>query len=73
MDEKNSIKTPEETAQALDRMADRLEEMDKAEGVFGEPVDEDLPDEYLEEISGGTVGFTVTAWRSRRPGGKYRT
>ena len=45
----NMTQTPEETAQNLSALADRLAEMDKAEGVFGEAV----TDEELEDVAGG--------------------
>ncbi len=50
----NMTQTPEETAQNLSALADRLAEMDKAEGVFGEAV----TDEDLENVAGGIVNPT---------------
>lgn len=47
----NMTQTPEETAQNLSALADRLAEMDKAEGFFGEAV----TDEDLENVAGGIV------------------
>ena len=52
---KKTALTPKETEQAVSDMAERLAEMDKAEGVFGEAVDEDLPDEFMDEIAGGAI------------------
>ena len=46
---KKKAQTPKETAQALSDMAARLEEMDKAEGFFGEAV----TDKELEDVAGG--------------------
>lgn len=53
--EKKNALTPKETEQAVSDLAERLAEMDKAEGVFGEPVDDGLSDEYMEEIAGGAI------------------
>ena len=52
---KKTALTPKETEQAVSDLAERLAEMDRAEGVFGESVDEELPDEYMEEIVGGAI------------------
>ena len=52
---KKTALTPKETEQAVSDLAERLAEMDKAEGIFGEPVDEVLPDEYMEKIVGGAI------------------
>ena len=41
--------SPEETAQTLSELADKLDEMDKAEGVFGEAMTE----EELDYVAGG--------------------
>ena len=41
--------SPEETAQELSRLAEKLDEMDKADGFFGEAV----TDEELEDVAGG--------------------
>ena len=66
MNDKNNIQTPEETAQTLDLLAERLAKMDKAEGVFGEAMDEELPDEYMDEIAGGfPIPVTVQAIRDQ--------
>ena len=61
MKEKKIAHTPEETAQALSELADRLERIDRAEGVFGEAV----TDAELAEVAGGartvpTLGNTIT-------------
>ena len=50
---KKTALTPKETEQAVSDLAERLAEMDKAEGVFGEAMDEELSDEYMDEIAGG--------------------
>ncbi len=42
-------KTPEETEQELSGLAEKLAEIDRAEGVFGEAV----TDEELEDVAGG--------------------
>ena len=47
MSEKKSAQTPEETA--LSALAEKLAEIDRAEGVFGEAV----TDEELEDVAGG--------------------
>ena len=66
--EKKSVLTPKETEQAVSDLAERLAEMDKAAGVFGEPVEEDLPDEYMEEIVGGAIlPVTVQALKGSVP------
>ncbi len=50
MEETNKMnQTPEKTAQELSKLAEKLAEMDKAEGVFGEAV----TDEELEDVAGG--------------------
>lgn len=50
---KNSgAETPEEMRRALADQADRLEEMDKAEGRFGE----EILDEELDAVAGGEQG-----------------
>lgn len=49
MEEKKIAHTPAETAQALSELAEKLEEMDKADGLFGEAV----TDDELEEVAGG--------------------
>ena len=51
MNKKKTAHTPQETARDVDRLADRLEEMDKAEGFFGEAV----TDEELEDAAGGAL------------------
>ena len=48
-EQKKKIQTQEETAQALSDLAEKLEEMDKAEGFFGEAV----TDKELEDVAGG--------------------
>ena len=48
--EKKTVQTPEETEQAVSDLADKLEEIDKAEGVFGEVT----PEEELDEVAGGS-------------------
>ena len=45
------IETPRESAQAVDRMADSLSDMDKAQGIFGES----MLDEELDEVAGGAI------------------
>ena len=47
MSEKKNAQTPEETA--LSALAEKLAEIDRAEGVFGEAV----TDEELEDVAGG--------------------
>ena len=49
MSEKKSAQTPEETA--LSALAEKLAEIDRAEGVFGEAV----TDEELEDVAGGVL------------------
>ena len=58
--EEKSTQTPTETEQALYGLAEKLEEMDRAEGFFGESMAEALTDEYLEEVVGGFPAVTVT-------------
>ncbi len=54
MEETNKMnQTPEETAEALSDLAEKLKKMDRAKGAFGESMGDALPDEYLEEIAGG--------------------
>lgn len=48
-EKKKKAQTPEETAQALSDLAEKLEEMDKAEGVFGEAI----TDAELDDVAGG--------------------
>lgn len=43
--------TPEETAQALSDLAEKLDEMDRAEGVYGET----MLDKELEDVAGGVI------------------
>ena len=50
-----AVESPLETEQAVADLAERLEEMDKAEGVFGESMSEALPEESLGEIAGGAI------------------
>ena len=45
----NAAQTPEETEQDISALSDRLEKMDKAEGVFGEVI----TDEELDLVAGG--------------------
>ncbi len=50
MEEMNrKAQTPEETEQAVALQAKRLEEMEKAEGVFGEAISY----EEMEDVAGG--------------------
>lgn len=58
--EEKSTQTPAETEQALYGLAEKLEEMDRAEGAFGESMADALTDEYLEEVVGGLMPVTVT-------------
>ncbi len=58
--EEKSTQTPTETEQALYGLAEKLEEMDRAEGFFGESMEEALTDEYLEEVVGGIMPVPVT-------------
>lgn len=53
--------TPEETARAVAGLADRLEEMDRAEGVFGEVMDGALSVDDLERITGGMAHIVPTS------------
>ena len=56
--EERGAQTPEETNQALGDMAARLENMDGAEGIFGES----LLDEELDDVAGGgEIGHQRTA------------
>ena len=68
MNEKKNAQTPRETEQALDETAKKLEEMDRAEGDFGEAMTDALTDEYLEEVVGGFPPVTVTT----PPKAKYK-
>lgn len=70
--EEKKAQTPKETAQALSDLTEKLEEMDKAEGVFGEAI----ADVKLDDVAGGLL---VTApeqktgfWCSCSMCGKYR-
>ena len=54
------VQTPRETAQALSDLEEKLEEMDKAEGFFGESMAEALTDDYLEEVAGGLQAIPIT-------------
>ena len=61
MEEKKTALTPEETARELSSLAEKLEEMDKAEGEFGENMADDaLSDEYLDEVVGGLKRVALT-------------
>ena len=55
MPDKNVSQTPEEIQQALDHLADQLNEMDQAEGVFGEATGDPMSDESLDKIAGGAI------------------
>ena len=56
MGEKNNKPlTPRETEQALSGITEKLMEMDKAEGVFGE----EMQDEELDEVAGGIKIVTI--------------
>lgn len=46
----STAQTPKETEQDFSALSDRLEEMEQAEGVFGEVI----TDEELDEIAGGS-------------------
>ena len=46
----STAQTPKETEQDFSALSDRLEEMDQAEGVFGEVI----TDEELDEVAGGS-------------------
>lgn len=61
-----TAQTPHETARELSDLAEKLEEMDKAEGFFGESMAEALTDDYLDEVSGGLERVPLTT-----PGGTY--
>ena len=52
--------TPNETEQTLSELARKLEEMDRAEGFFGESMAEALTDDYLEEVAGGLPRVCLT-------------
>ena len=62
---RSGTQTPQETDQALSSLADKLEEMDDAEGVFGEAVFDSPSDDVFEDIAGGqwpispTIGITI--------------
>ena len=56
--------TPRETAQALSDLEEKLEEMDKAEGFFGESMAEALTDDYLEAVAGGLKARPLTTPRT---------
>ncbi len=59
MEETNKMnQTPEETARELSKLAEKLAEMDKAEGVFGEAV----TDDELEDVAGGFI-ITTKVYR----------
>ncbi len=57
---KKQAQTPKETAQELSELAEKLAEMDRAEGAFGESMADALTDEYLEEVVGGLAALAVT-------------
>ena len=57
----NGAQTPEETEQAVADLAARLEEMDRAEGVFGEVMDKEVSDEELDEVTGGMAHIVPTS------------
>ena len=61
MNEKITAQTPKETEQAVSDLAAKLEEIDKAEGVFGESMRETLTDTYLDEIAGGMAHIIPTS------------
>ena len=48
----HTAETPKEMDRAVDRMAQKLEEMDRAEGVFGERA---MSMEDLDHIAGGII------------------
>jgi hypothetical protein len=50
MNEKPIAQTPEEMMQAASPLAEKLDEMDMAEGIFSE-----ISDEQLDEIAGGAI------------------
>ena len=47
----SAAQTPDETEQDFSALSDRLEEMDQAEGVFGEVI----TDEELDFVAGGFI------------------
>ena len=58
--EEKSTQTPTETEQALYGLAEKLEEMDRAEGFFGESMANALPDDFLDEVAGGMPEIVIT-------------
>ena len=60
MNKKNRTQTPDETRQALAALAEKLEEMDRAEGDFGEAMVKALPDVFLDEVAGGMPHIVIT-------------
>ena len=59
----NHAKTPKEMETDVKKLAEKLEEIDSAEGIFGEVI----TDEELEEIIGGCKP-TLPPLNSHRPG-----
>ena len=62
----NHAKTPKEMETDVKKLAEKLEEIDSAEGIFGEV----LTDEELDEITGG-VRTTLPPISSNSGPGKY--
>ncbi len=59
----NHAKTPKEMESDVKKLAEKLEEIDSAEGIFGEVI----TDEELDEITGGFIP-TLPPLSSHRPG-----
>ena len=56
IDRHSGAETPEHMDRAVEQLARELEEMDRAQGVFGEAADRVLVDEEeLEKVAGGIV------------------
>ena len=62
----NHAKTPKEMESDVKKLAEKLEEIDSAEGIFGEV----LTDEELDEITGG-VRTTLPPISSNSGPAKY--
>ena len=54
---KNPTETPKETETDVKKLAEKLEEIDSAEGIFGEVI----TDEELDLVGGGGGAFTCPA------------
>ena len=58
---KNHTETPKETEADVKKLAEKLEEIDSAEGIFGEVI----TDEELDSIAGGIPPISMPPLSSR--------